>query len=95
MDDGAQSLRDAEPPPRATALSNQQGSSVQEGTGHGRVERGPDGQQICNARGFPIPISPGSVPLELLTGRYTALWESADRPRAFLASCELGFLHAD
>eukprot|EP00961_Rhodomonas_salina_P006378 86339-Rhodomonas_salina.2 len=55
--------------------------------GAGRVVSCPDGSQVSDAQGFPIPIQPPLVPRELLTGRYAALWESADRPRAFLASC--------
>eukprot|EP00961_Rhodomonas_salina_P025047 337635-Rhodomonas_salina.1 len=51
----------------------------------GNVQRGRDGMQVSDALGFPIPVAPAAVPRELLTGRYAALWESADRPRAFLA----------
>eukprot|EP00961_Rhodomonas_salina_P232208 3137053-Rhodomonas_salina.2 len=63
------------------------------GAGRFRVELGPDGQQVSNAQGFPILKRPSAIPRELLTGHYAALWESADRPLAFLASGELGFLH--
>eukprot|EP00961_Rhodomonas_salina_P221504 2995094-Rhodomonas_salina.2 len=92
--DGAQSHGGAEPPQREKAPRSREGGRAQDGNGHGRVERDPSGQQRSDARGFPIPIPPDSVQRELLTGRYAALWESADRPRAFLASGELGFLHA-
>eukprot|EP00961_Rhodomonas_salina_P254370 3437250-Rhodomonas_salina.2 len=79
---------------RKRSRSGQRCSSGRsQGAGRFRVERGPDGLQVSDARGFPIPQQPSTIPRELLTGRYAELWESADRPRAFLASGELGFLH--